>query len=376
MQLSNKDNQKQKNRKVLFHCFGANNFKDKTVFLDKNGKAEISYIAEKPGYYRVTCPQFNLTAGAVVNPYKIFPARPMPNDFNTYWDELIAQLDKTPLKPKLTQVKKGDKKFLFYDLQLSCPISKAPVSGYFTRPKTATRRSLPAVLTVQGAGVTTAYMLTLPNAISLNINAHGLPNNKGKAYYENLKKTTLKKYIYFGMQSRDTVYFRDMALRVYRALQYLKSRPEWNQKDLIILGGSQGGLQALMGAGLDRQVTAAAISYAAGCDHGASSIGRESGWPRYSSTKQYKASPKKCAEAVDYIDGTNFARRIKAAKILMTTGTIDTVCVPSSVCAAFNVIPSKNKQLKIYLNMGHSNIPQAAKDTKNFQDKVIYPKKK
>jgi cephalosporin-C deacetylase-like acetyl esterase len=155
------------------------------------------------------------------------------------------------------------------------------------------------------------------------------------------------------MDSRDTLYFRDMALRVYRALQFLKAQPEWNQKVLIVSGGSQGGAQSLMAAGLDPQVTTAIVNVPAVCDHGGASIGRESGWPRFSNTPTYRKNPKKYLPLLDYVDCVNFASRIKAAKVFMTTGTIDTTCVPSSVCAAFNAIPSKDKKLVIELNMPH-----------------------
>ena len=352
--LTPAENKVCKNRKVTFSCYGDPSFKSQTITLDKDGKATITYTAKKPGYYRVYSYVYKVGAGAIVSPYEIKAARPVPKDFNSYWDNLIKVLDKTPLKPTLTPTKSPIKNALAYDLQLPCPISKAGVSGYFTRPVKAAPKSLPAILYVHGAGVYSASASTMGiKALALNINAHGIKNGQPKSYYNNLYKTTLKNYWHIGIDNRDTAYFRDMALRVYRALQFLKAQPEWNQKVLIVSGGSQGGAQALMGAGLDRQVSAAVVHVPAVCDHGGSTIGRESGWPRCSSTPLYKKSPKKCAEALDYVDCVNFASRIKTAKIYMTTGTIDTTCVPSSVCAAFNAIPSKDKKLDIVLNMPH-----------------------
>ena len=354
--LTPAENKVRKNRKLTIGCYGdSKTFKTRTVTLDKDGKATITYKATKPGYYRIYEGSYKLSAGAIVDPYKIQAARPMPKDFNSYWDKLIATLKKTPLKPVLTPVKSPVKNMVAFDLQLPCPISKANVSGYFSKPAKAAPKSLPAILYVHGAGVVSASIPYVGNkALALNINAHGIKNGQPKAFYANLYKTTLKNYWHTGMDSRDTVYFRDMALRVYRALQFLKAQPEWNQKVLVVYGGSQGGAQGLMAAGLDPQVSAAVVNVPAVCDHGGASIGRESGWPRFSSTKIYNSNPKKYLPILDYVDCVNFARRIKTAKIFMTTGTIDTTCVPSSVCSAFNAIPSKNKELAITLNMTHA----------------------
>jgi len=40
----------------------------------------------------------------------------------------------------------------------------------------------------------------------------------------------------------ETAYFGGMAWRVVRAIEYLKSLPEWNGRDLTVRGGSQGAL--------------------------------------------------------------------------------------------------------------------------------------
>ena len=48
-------------------------------------------------------------------------------------------------------------------------------------------------------------------------------------------------------------------MRVLRALEYLKTRPEWDGKNLGVNGGSQGALQATWGAALDPDVTEANV---------------------------------------------------------------------------------------------------------------------
>ena len=113
-----------------------------------------------------------------------------------------------------------------------------------------------------------------------------------------------------------------MALRVLRALQYVKSRPEWNGKDLQSNGGSQGGLQGLWGAGLDGDVTSSDIWSPWSCDFGGITLGRVRGWrPDYNA-------------ALDYFDPVFLAKRI-TGKVHLVANYGDYTCAPSGVWAVF-----------------------------------------
>lgn len=49
-----------------------------------------------------------------------------------------------------------------------------------------------------------------------------------------------------GKENEDpeTTYFNGMMLRLIRSLEYAKSLPEWDGKNLTVQGHSQGGMQA------------------------------------------------------------------------------------------------------------------------------------
>jgi cephalosporin-C deacetylase-like acetyl esterase len=114
-----------------------------------------------------------------------------------------------------------------------------------------------------------------------------------------------------------------MMLRVLRALEYIKSRPEWDGKVLIISGGSQGGLQAVTAAALDSDVTKC-NAYKPWCsDLGGVKLGRLNGWrPEWQ-------------EALGYYDIANMAKRVKCETFL-NTGLGDYVCPPSGVSVLYN----------------------------------------
>jgi cephalosporin-C deacetylase len=62
--------------------------------------------------------------------------------------------------------------------------------------------------------------------------------------------TTLKDYVSIGNDDRDKSYFLRMYLSCYRAADYLAHRPDWDGRTLVVTGTSQGGMQAIVTAGL------------------------------------------------------------------------------------------------------------------------------
>lgn len=329
------------------------------------GKASVTGRLDEPGFMQCratfTSGKDKVTAlgGAGIEPERIKPRAPPPKDFDAFWAEKKKQLAAVPMNPRLTPVKSPREGIETFDLQADSV--GAPVSGYYARPAGAKPKSLPAILTVHGAGVRSSSLSgaagwAKDGTIALDINAHGLPNGKPDAFYNELAAGKLKDYRVAGRESRDTIYFLGMMLRLVRALDFLAAQPEWDGKTLVVSGSSQGGFQAIAAAGLDRRVTFFAAGVPAGCDHTGFLAGRISGWPKFVPTAE-KTPPAAVVEAVKYFDCVNFATRAKAPGIF-TVGFIDTTCPPSSVYAAYNALPSK-KEIFHDIAAGHVNTPAA-----------------
>ncbi len=297
--------------------------------------------------------------GAGVDPLKIQPSMPVPADFDAFWAAQRAKLAAVPLKPVLTPVTWADKTVECFDVQIPC-VGKS-VSGYFARPVGAKPKSLPAVLHVQGAGVRSSSLggaatwAKQYNVLSLDINAHGLPNGKPPKFYEDLKNGALKGYPKFGNESRESCYFLGMFLRVMRALDFLKAQPEWDGKILAVEGSSQGGGQSIAAAGLDPCVTFFAPGVPAICDHTGAAIGRINGWPKLVPNDAAGKPDPKILQVARYFDCVNFATRTKAEAIF-SVGFIDTTCAPTSVYAAYNQVSGKKQIVNCPL-MGHASSP-------------------
>jgi cephalosporin-C deacetylase-like acetyl esterase len=165
----------------------------------------------------------------------------------------------------------------------------------------------------------------------------------------------LADYPHLGAENRDTYYFRGVFLRILRALDYVKSRPEWDGKTLIVAGGSQGGGLALIAAGLDPAVSTCLAGMPALCDHLGYTRNQFSGWPQLVApdSKNRKSVNPNAAKTSGYYDVVCFAPRIKA-QTEVSIGLRDTTCPPTSVFAAFNSLATPKKTLWIYPEAGHS----------------------
>jgi len=325
---------------------------------------KISTSMDKPGFVRIQAQAFGedgkklqgfvggwgankngdifFDGGACVDPEKLQPAQE-PADFDAFWTSAKAKLAEVPLKAELKEIETKNAKVKLYAVRLDCAGPK-PVTGYLSIPAAAKEKSLPGFAQFHGYGVNKHSPPGWLNesAIVFDVNAHGMDLGSDEAYYTQLKND-LSNYCFKNDENvdREKTYYYGMALRVMRALQYVKSRPEWNGKELHSNGGSQGGLQGLWGAGLDPDVTSSNIWSPWSCDFGGITLGRIRGW-----RPDYK-------ETLNYYDPVFHAKRTKA-KVHLVANYGDYTCPPSSVWVVYNNIPLENKSMEVKQGATHS----------------------
>ena len=339
--------------------------------------ARIVVTANKPGVlrcqvtYKPTQGQpLKAAVGAGFSVEEIEPSLPIPDDFDAYWAEQKRLLAEIPADATQTPVEFKDNSIECYDVQIPC-LGGAPVSGYFSKPKHRQPKSLPAILWVHGAGVRGSSLASSARGaqagmLSMDINAHGIPNGKPDAYYAELNAGRLKGYQLSGREDRDTSYFRSMFLRLVRAIDFLTAQPEWNGRDVVVIGSSQGGGQAIVAGGLDPRVTMIAAGVPAICDHSGRVVGRINGWPKLVPQDEDGKPDATVLEASRYMDAVNFASRCHAEAIL-SVGFIDGTCPPTSCYAAYNQLLGE-KQMLNEPHMGHAAPPHIQKA---FFDQVL-----
>lgn len=332
--------------------------------LNAYGKAIVPATLDEAGF--LTCDvTFNdgkrdlkVTASAAIDPTEIKPSMPAPDDFDRFWNEKKKALAAVPPVAKMKQVETPPDRpgVDTFDVQVDC-IGK-PASGYYARPSGAKPKSHPALLYVEGAGVYATDILASvrwaqKGFLTFHINAHGLPVGQPKPFYNDLAMNELKNYRKEGSSSRDTYYFLGMYLRVLRAIDFLAAQPEWDGKTLVIEGVSQGGAQALAGAGLDARASLVVAASPAMCDHTGMVAGRIAGWPKLVPNGEDGKPDPAVLEASRYFDTVNFASRIKAP-VKLYIGFADTITPPTGQFAAFNQIQAP-KELFAKPEYGHGH---------------------
>jgi cephalosporin-C deacetylase len=331
----------------------------------KGGQAEVTGTLKEPGFLqmRARSGKGSTLAAAGFDPLELKPSLAVPEDFDAFWAKQRELLDAVPMKVTTTPVKTAVAGVEMVDVQVACSGGR-PVSGYLAKPAGAKAKSLPAILTVHGAGVVSAsagvasWAVREGGMLALDINAHGLPNGQPAAFYKGLWGGDLKGYPVVGREDREAMYFRGMFLRLMRAMAFLTAQPEWDGKTLIVYGSSQGGFQALAAAGLDERVTFICAGVPAGCDHTGMKAGRVAGWPKLVAVDEGKEPVEASLQAARYYDAVNFATRVKCRGAAVTVGFVDATCPPTSVYAAFNAL-GVPKRMHVDVLAGHTNTPGA-----------------
>jgi cephalosporin-C deacetylase-like acetyl esterase len=319
----------------------------------KNGAATVEAVRNDPGTLLLEVSLENSTnyGGAVFNREQILPSADEPADFDQFWQSKIAELQAVPMNVTLEKVEiSGDVDYWKITMD---NIRGSRICGQIAKPKNSAG-PLPAMVQFQYAGVYPLKQEWVVNPakegwLAMNIIAHDLPIDREESFYQEHKNGALNTYPAIGCEDRETSYFLRMYLSCYRAVDYLTQRPDWNGKVLRVTGGSQGGLQSIMVAGLHPEVTAVTADVPAGCDLTGMLIGRAAGWPAWSWSGRAKA-----VEVSKYYDVVNFARRVKCP-VLVSAGAIDRVCPPEGVIAMFNQL--KGPKRLIVLPVGeHSRV--------------------
>jgi cephalosporin-C deacetylase-like acetyl esterase len=298
-------------------------------------------------------------ATAAFKPDLIKPIVAEPADFDKFWKEGLDRLAKITVEPRLehlpgSSTAKADVYHVSFQTVGSGLSLTSRIYGILAVPKGPADRKYPALLRVPGAGVR-QYNGNIPMAeagmITLDIGIHGIPVTQPQWFYDNLRDSALNRYMLYNMDDREAYYYRRVFLSVVRANDFLVSLPQYDGQNLGVIGGSQGGVLAIVTAALDQRVKAMAVSYPAMSDMIGYTAERAGGWPHQ--FRDTKNRTKEKLETAAYYDTVNFARRVKIPGIY-SWGFNDEVCPPTSIYAAYNVI-SAPKRVVLGVEMGHGN---------------------
>jgi cephalosporin-C deacetylase-like acetyl esterase len=329
--------------------------------LNKAGFLRLTAIAEVDGK------EYRNLATAAFSPEEIKPTVQNPSDFDSFWATALQDLAKIPMDAKMTLLpERCTEKTLVYHVNIQNNAPGARLYGILCVPKKEGK--YPAILHVPGAGVR-PYAGDIANAekgiITLQIGIHGIPVNMEPGVYADLVSGALRGYPSFNIQDKNRFYYKRVYLGCVRANDFLTSLPQYDGKNLVVTGGSQGGALSIVTAALDKRVQYLAALYPAISDVTGYLQNRAGGWPHYFDKNNKPAHDfPEVLQTVSYYDVVNFARRITVPG-MYTWGFNDETCPPTSMYAAYNLI-SAPKELFLALETGHWTYPEQGEKLTNW----------
>ena len=290
----------------------------------------------------------------------IRPLTPFPDDFEAYWKderarlerEVPAAVEKTPA-PDLSRPDRA-----VFRVSVAT-FGGGRVYGILAVPKGD--GPFPVCVRVPGAGAGQIAPPPLrPGWISLTINVHGFPLGKTKdeqkarfdAWQSALAKESGEpKYQRFGFATgRDKPIYHNSILGMVRMLDWLAKEPYADASRFVYLGGSQGGGFGLYLTSAWGRFARSLIFFPNMCDMLAYREGRQPGSEHiHYQTPEHRPAAEQTGP---YYDACNFARLIRTP-IRMIHGLSDTNCHTEGGIAAFNALASKDKKLLLIPGLGH-----------------------
>jgi cephalosporin-C deacetylase len=286
-------------------------------------------------------------ATAAFEPEKIVATVEKPAGFDAFWEKALAYNAKLPIDTKMTLLpERCTEKVNVYHVSLQNWKRGARLYGILCVPKAAGK--YPAVLKVPGAGIRSYQgdvQFAEDDVISFEIGIHGISVIMEQQNYDDLLSGWNNQYWNNNIHDKDAFFYKRVYMGCVKANDFIASLPQWDGKNLGVMGSSQGGTLTLVTAGLDKRVTAAAPVHPAMCDMTGYLSGRAGGWPHYlaDKSKWELGSHKEIVETISYYDAVNFSRRI-TVPVLFSFGYNDNAVPPTSVYAAYNSITAPKEK--------------------------------
>lgn len=331
----------------------------KTLHLGADGHGLISVESAEPGFRDVLmrCSvegqdfQNHLKVG--FEPERLKPYTTDPADFDRFWQQVLKE--QVPSKPVVTPAPEySNDKIDCYLVKLNGGTKQVPhvMYGYVSIPKKEGK--FPVLVSPPGAGVKpmnplkTQFYTTEGDIIRFDLEIHGINPSLSADDYKDISRSfgdhNANGYLASGLQSRDTYYMKKVYPLLLRAVDYLTTLPQWDGRNILVQGNSQGAALSLVLAALDKRITAVAIAHPALVDMaGYAEPGRTGGYPHFGNKYREVELTPEVIETLRYYDVVNFARRV-TCPVYLTWGYNDNTCPPTTSWIIWNTLQCEKQQ--------------------------------
>ncbi|NLA15344.1 MAG: prolyl oligopeptidase family serine peptidase [Bacteroidales bacterium] len=311
-----------------------------------------------PGFYRcsllITANRQELEPVAFnfgCEPEKIASACDAPEDLDVFWKETRALLDGVPMQPSiklLPEHSRGQRNVYYVEMK---SFGNETMGGYYAVPKKPGKH--PVLITFMGYGSNPwiPHTDSDPHFITFVVSVRGQGIYKEGNTYES-------RWFTWGIESKETYYYRGAFMDLVRAVDFVCSRPQADTSRICAEGASQGGAFTLAVCALDDRIKVAAPAIPFLSDY--PSYFQIAAWPASEMEAYLQAYPQINKEEIfrilAYFDIKNLAGHIKTPTI-MAVGLQDEVCPPRTNFAGYNNI-SAPKDYRVYKDNAHSTPPE------------------
>lgn len=350
--------------------------KGSMVLKNGQGKIEVG-TAKQPGFRQLVVKTeykdrtYSDMIKVAYSPERIEPTVLMPDDFIQFWENAKAEAARVPIDAIITPLPQYSTTTVdVFLVNLQNYKKGQRLFGYLCKPKATGK--YPVVFSPPGAGVKSmlpSVAYAEQGYISLSIEIHGISPLLDNETYRNIS-TAFGDYTQNKIDDRDNYYYKSVYLGCVRSIDFLCSLPEWDKKNVVATGGSQGGALSIVTAALDKRVKCLAAFYPALCDMTGYLHGRAGGWPHLLSSRYQliNNTPEKL-KTIGYYDVVNFARQITVPGFY-SWGYNDNTCPPTSVFAAINSIKAP-KTISITPISGHWRFEETNQESLDWIKKQL-----
>ena len=359
---------------------------EQTEEIPANGAKDVVITTPEdlaPGFYRANCIVNNKGARNFIfgiSPEKIVSAPDKQDDFDAYWAAAKEQLAAIDMNAQLTELptKSTDKRKIYLVELQSVPDSPdgdpVVVRGYYAEPQDGQKH--PVIMHFYGYDSQNATSWPpCPNGndseyaefffsirgqmLNNRAAANRVPDGKGD--FVNIYGD----WFAYNFGVKDGYYYRGAFMDCVQAVRFMATRETSDMTQLFAEGSSQGGALSYAVAALsDYPFTAIAPCVAFLGD-----------FPDYFNIVSWPAETAKANKGsmtneemyafLSYFDTKNLATRITAS-VIACSGLQDGTCPPHTNLAPYNNLPTKDKVIYYYPEMGHEIPSDWNKKIMNF----------
>ena len=313
------------------------------VTVDQDGTITVPLGHLAPGFYEVRL-RDSIRWNIGVRPDAVVSAPDAQPDFDTFWQQTLAELADVPIEAEWTEIP------LYSNAVRTCyevryPSWNGGISGGIVSIPVAEGK-YPVCIQYMGYGAPVYYFD--PNADADHIEFAVSIRDQG------IFKEGQDRWIDRGLSSKESFYYRGAFCDAKRAVDFVASLDKADTDHIVAFGESQGGALTFVAAALDSRIQAIAPAVPFLGDY--PDYARIVWWPVHEVFEQADA------EGIDrdalftmlsYFDVKNFAPLIQCP-VYMSFGLQDPTCPPHTNFAIYNNLGTKNKRYFCVPTCGHA----------------------